>query len=438
MAIDSRVRNAARVAGAAAVLCLTLLTACGGQARDADARTPSTTRSKTASPSPSAKEGAWKIAYSSKEDNAELRALSVASDRDAWAVGLAGDDWDKTFFVHYDGREWRDYDAAADLPKLSRLSLVELASSGPGNTWLFGTDNPVGTEDVTPAIARWDGSRWRDVPLPPRMTDQVKDAAVFAPDDVWLLTGTRAGELPGQWPVEEQTVWHWTGAHWTEVRLPARADAIAGRAPDDIWAVGSAPGAQVSTGSSPGRRAAPAAMHYDGRGWRLVPAPQFQPPANAGPGDDRSAVLNDVVAAGPDDVWTVGTQSYPGDDPNEGQDEAPVLAHWDGSRWEEGPTSDQLPGPRAVAPDGAHGLVFRWGRLRADGTYESIAKSPLLPGKTGQVSKFDRAQQLALGELVQVPDTHEVWGAGSIAAGGGGSELNFSHGVVVVYEVPGG
>ncbi|MGW7612648.1 hypothetical protein ACWGKW_36460 [Streptomyces sp. NPDC054766] len=303
-------------------MCLTLLTACGGQARDADGKTPSTTKSKTASPSPSAKAGAWKVAYSSKADNAELRALSVASDQDAWAVGAAGDDWDKTFFVHYDGRQRRDYDAAADLPKLSGPAQVELASSGPGNTWFFGTGNPAGTRGVDPVIARWDGSRWRDVPLPPRMTDQVKDAAVFTPDDVWLLTGTQAGEYPWEWPVEEQTVWHWSGAQWIEARLPARADAIDGRAPDDIWAVGSAPGARVSPGIA-GRRAKPAAMHYDGRGWRLVPTPQFQPPADAGPGDDRSAVLSDVVPAGPAGMWAVGTQSYPGDDPDEGQDEAP-------------------------------------------------------------------------------------------------------------------
>ncbi|MGC4979463.1 hypothetical protein ACLQ18_02160 [Streptomyces sp. DT193] len=247
-------------------MCLTLLTACGGQARDADGRTPSTTKSKTASPSPSAKAGAWKVAYSSKADNAELRALSVASDRDAWAVGAAGDDWDKTFFVHYDGRQWRDYDAAADLPKLSGPAQVELASSGPGNTWFFGTDNPAGTRGVDP-----------------------------------------------------------------------------------------------------------------------------------------------------------------------------VIAHWDGSRWEGRPTGrDQMSWSLPVAPDGAQGLLFPRTRLRADGTYESIGTMPLILGKTGEITDFDRAQKSALTDLVQVPDTHEVWGAGSIAAGGGGSELDFSHGIVVVYEAPGG
>jgi hypothetical protein len=125
--------------------------------------------------------GVWKIACSSKTDNAELRALYVTFGRDAWAVGRAEDDWGSTFFVHYDVRQWRDYDAAADLPKPNRPARGELASSGPRNAWFLGTDNPMGPQEVGPVIACRDGSRRRDVPLPPRMTERVKNAAILAP-----------------------------------------------------------------------------------------------------------------------------------------------------------------------------------------------------------------------------------------------------------------
>ncbi|MFF3617311.1 hypothetical protein [Streptomyces sp. NPDC002580] len=370
----------------------------------------------------------WRIAYSGTSDNAMLIGLAAASDRDAWAVGTTLDRDPESFFLHYDGRRWRDYDAATELPVLTRLSAQHprLQSSGPDNTWLFAGDP---RKDLAVVVVRWDGRRWREIPSPPgRVAERYQDAAVFAPDDVWMLAGPATA--PGRWPAEARTIWHWNGVRWTGVRLPAVATAIAGQAPDDIWAVGSTPGKEVFDV----RRPEPAAMHYDGHAWRLTSFPHFDPPAPAGPGDDHGAELRDVVTAGPDGAWAVGTQSYRGDEPDEGDDEAPVVAHWDGSRWEKRPRAP-YDVTRPVAWDGGRGLLGPSTRLRVDGTVDPVAAPPLMPGKSGEITEFDRGQRLELFSLVQVPGTRQVWGAGDISARGV-EEFNFQRPVIVAYMRP--
>ncbi|MCQ4211361.1 hypothetical protein [Streptomyces longispororuber] len=377
--------------------------------------------------------GAWRIEYVSRPDNVELRTLSVNSAQDAWAFGLAGEDWDSRLLVHYDGRRWTEYDFAADLPEIRGVTLAELASSGPDNTWFFGTDDPVGSRGTTPVIARWDGSRWRKMPLPRRMPERVKDAAVFAPDDVWLLAGSNSMALPGEWPALERTGWHWDGRRWTERRLPAEAVALAGRAADDIWAVGRAPDPRGEDTPAAARRTKPAAMHYDGHTWRLVPTPAFQPPVDAPPGEGSAEFEDVVVSPQGGVVWAVGDQTYPNDDVDANTAQSPVVARWNGGRWEKRSTPDELEALAVlpVASDGAQGLVFSGGRLRADGRFTSVGRPPLLPDKTGEVTRVARQQQLSLRDLVQVPGTRQAWGAGSIAVGSGGEGPNFSYGVVV-------
>ncbi|MFB7241769.1 hypothetical protein CW362_00395 [Streptomyces populi] len=442
MTPDSRGRTTRRAASA--VLCLMLLAACGGRAGEAEGRAPSptgpvpaTSKSGKATPSPSpspspspadVNPGNWKVSYSGTSDDAMLIGLAAASERDAWAVGTTLEGDAESYFLHYDGRQWRDHDAAAELPVLADLAdqRPRLLSSGPDNTWLFAGDP---RKDSALLVARWDGHRWREIPPPPgRVAEWYQDAAVFAPDDVWMLAGP--GTTPVQWPTGTRAIWHWNGARWTEALLPAAATSIAGRAPDDIWSVGFVLGKEVY-GT---RRPEPAAMHYDGRTWQLASFPHFDPPAPAEPGDDHGAELQKVVASGPDGVWAVGTQSYRGDEPDEGDDEAPIVAHWDGSHWEK-----RLRAPydatHPVASDGARGLLGPTARLRVDGTVDTVGAPPLMPGRSGRITDFDRTQRLELFSLVQVPGTRQVWGVGDISARGV-EEFNFMRPVVVVYTRP--
>ncbi|MGW6359243.1 hypothetical protein ACWFR5_29725 [Streptomyces sp. NPDC055092] len=347
--------------------------------------------------------------------------VAAASATDGWAIGRdrthvstatekAGGY--STFFLHYDGKSWREYDAAAELPKLATLGLTVLEASGPDNVWLFSTDLPLGTLGTDPAFARWDGKRWREVPLPPAMTDKVKDAAVFAPDDVWLLAG-------------EQAAWHWDGDRWTSVRLPAQAEAIEGRSGDGICAVGNAPDDVELTKL--------AAMHYDGHSWRLTETPRYR---FTDPGVSESqAGLDEVVVSGSGAVWATGRHTFDrGDEGNEPDDEA-ILLRWDGSRWVKEAAPNVAGCCVPVASDGAEGLVFGEAQRTAGGKVTGIGRPPFLPGRTGKVTEADRRQELLLHELERVPGGRQVWGVGNIGAGGAGAE-NFFHGVVVTYGSP--
>jgi hypothetical protein len=74
-------------------------------------------------------------------------------------------------------------------------------------------------------------------------------------------------------------------------------------ASDDVWAVG---------GSDDFGSYTSLVEHWDGTSWSIVPAASF-------PG-----VLYGVVALGRDNVWAVGTESYPG---------RGLIEHWDGRSW---------------------------------------------------------------------------------------------------------
>jgi len=81
------------------------------------------------------------------------------------------------------------------------------------------------------------------------------------------------------------------------------------------------------------------AEEWDGRSWQIVPTPG---PFPGKVGD--SAGLASVVAAGPSDVWAVGTHW-------KGRGSRPLIEHWDGARWR------IVPGAR-VAVGGLEGLAL--------------------------------------------------------------------------------
>jgi hypothetical protein len=87
-------------------------------------------------------------------------------------------------------------------------------------------------------------------------------------------------------------------------------NAAAAVSPSDIWTVG----LYQEQGSS----GVPLAEHWDGQHWTVVQVP-------VGPWTTRAS-LNAVSAAGPRDVWAVGSGQ------NVGEDQT-LIEHWDGARW---------------------------------------------------------------------------------------------------------
>jgi hypothetical protein len=126
----------------------------------------------------------------------------VLGPADVWAVGTAETAW------HWNGRGW----TRAVLPFEARL----VADPTGTDVWAVGTDRKAGAEPPPhedapdprqPATARWDGTRWKRVPIPTALTlnggydfsSHITGATVVAPGEVWA-TGV-AGTEPE--PIED-------------------------------------------------------------------------------------------------------------------------------------------------------------------------------------------------------------------------------------------
>lgn len=156
----------------------------------------------------------------------------------------------------------------------------------------------------------------------------------ISPHNAWLI-GLKAVNLSSIGTVIE----HWDGAQWSVVPNPAsarqhaRLNALAVIAANDIWAVGQ----QNDDSGNP----LPLALHWNGTKWQEVQAPA---------GNGGEGALTAVSAAGPDDVWAVGSQLQAA-----GSDlAAPFAEHWDGSAWTVAALPDhdngQLTGVYAAGP----------------------------------------------------------------------------------------
>jgi len=146
-----------------------------------------------------------------------------------------------------------------------------------------------------------------------------------APDDVWAV-GPNEDFQPGS----ETIIQHWNGKTWTRVPSPNAAsgpdavnelNGVVAITPDDVWAVGEYAESLPVSDSNPARVLV---EHWDGTSWSIVPAP-------SPPGAENR--VNAVAAAGPNDVWAVGSATA-------GTRATTLIEHWDGRRWSMVPTPD--------------------------------------------------------------------------------------------------
>lgn len=268
--------------------------------------------------------GEWElVATPNRGDKTNwLSAVTAHSATDAWAVGL----WRDGSGVHgplamrWDGTNW----SATDLPDTSKLGSnpatdgVEAASNG--DVWLVGNITTKYPTYNLPLVLRWRDGDWDfvdTVTLRPQTEypyaargGTLAEAAALSPDDIWAV-GQAAGFGDGKATTVPLAV-HWDGSSWTEVDVPRVAnrhhelDDVVAISSDDVWAVGDY------------RNIAGAfhaiTYHWDGTEWSHIKSP-IEDLADSG--------LDDVAAAGPNDVWALGGAA----------DAGVVLMHWDGTEW---------------------------------------------------------------------------------------------------------
>ncbi len=203
-------------------------------------------------------------------------SVTQSSPSDVWVVGGALGSGGNAFALHYDGRAWQRTDLATDatlwwvaergselwavgergtvmttpdfaveaVPTTATLYGVWPSQSG--TVWVVG-----GEPDLSGVILRRVGGAWQDL-SPPGATGAFFKVWGAADDDVWIVGQGGA-------------ILHWNGAALgpVESAVDARTPllTVAGRAADDVYAVGGLGNAVV--------------VHYDGSGWTRLSDPAF-------------------------------------------------------------------------------------------------------------------------------------------------------------------
>ncbi len=190
---------------------------------------------------------------------------------------------------------------AVDAPRVQGGLLYGITAvrGDPGSAWAVGWN-----VDTDRALVLHEASGWEQVDT--GLAGRLDDVTALSAKDVWAVGG--------------RTIVHFDGTTWTKMTAPlprhrfVSLSSLAAAAPDDVWVAGYA---QIKTGYV----TKDFLLHWDGRAWERVDAPNPSPIFN---------YLLSVAAAGPDDVWAVGTTARTSS--SGGRWETFVI-HWDGSRW---------------------------------------------------------------------------------------------------------
>nr|WSX48061.1 hypothetical protein OG409_03305 [Streptomyces sp. NBC_00974] len=291
--------------------------------------------------------------------------------------------------------------SAAELPGRDTV-LTGSARPDAHTTWTAGfrlTDEGGGASFLPVVYAHDDrrGGKWTEMPTAPEAVGRVNALAATSARDGWLV-GDAEGEGA---PAMTQ---HWDGRSWRVKPAPMPENSLGGGllgvaavAPDNVWAAG---WTQALDERIPDPDGGPdqivdhhegLVQHWDGRSWNRAELPKMY--ENWG--------LNAISASGPKDVWAVGS-GY-------GEDDRPVVLHYDGRSWAALPTppygglygefNDVVAnGPRDVwvvgrtildEKDRGHALIMHWnGRTwtRRDAPADAGSLSGLAATRDGIVA----------------------------------------------------
>lgn len=255
--------------------------------------------------------------------------VAVVSPSEAWAVGYLGaEEITGALVLHWTGMRWE----RVAFPKVAVLASVEIVS--PTEVWAVGWRGAGLGSPSHPFSARWNGSRWRSVPVDVRFTGNLNDIAVIpGTHQLWAVGSGRIHAV----------VLRWTGRAWVHVRTdlgPATALNGVAAFPRAAWAVGSA---------WSDRSERMLAVRWNGQRWRRVAAPNL--------------VAAAVDGLAPDSVWAVGVTS--------GSAFRPAVVRWNGERWRRAWTGTRRASLRDVVVP-ARGVVWAVGSRSARSPYQPL------------------------------------------------------------------
>lgn len=332
-----------------------------------------------ASPAGAAQEAGWRIASISPDyaGGHGFADIAATGPNDAWAVGTAPCcEPDARKISHWDGAAWTSVALPAAPAGALEPTLATVGASSPDDVWAFGN----GMDG--PAFGHhWDGAGWQTTTFPTDL--RIRETAVIGPGDVWV-TGLEM-TATGEGPFTE----HFDGSQWTRVPLPDAVQdvsAISADAAGDLWATAYTEGV-VSV-----------ALHWDGSAWRTVnlPLPSLE--------DGVRVIPGDVLTLGPDNAWATGILARDGLVPG------PVLWHWNGKRWKQVTIDAPQDSLSKLASDGGNGLWMVSDGVRPTADLLHYAHHTL----TREPAPVEPGTTAGVDEIVRIPGTRSLWGAGSV------------------------
>jgi hypothetical protein len=254
----------------------------------------------------------WRVIKIFSQAESSGIGVTATSASDAWSIWWNEASTGPAAFVErYDGSAWRQVPVPESLIN-DVLDTLSVGASTATNVWDFWGSVPDGTGAI-----RWNGHTWRSVQLPGfviRVSPDPADnpnaqAVVFGPNTVWVFSIGSATEF-----TPDHFAARYNGRNWTKVALPATPVWISALAPNDIWGLGPAAGG----------RHPEVLMHYNGTRWGTTPP---VPGVKLASGD--VGYVNELTATGPRDAWLQQGVLL-----RSGNNGAPLyLLHWNGTRW---------------------------------------------------------------------------------------------------------
>jgi len=303
----------------------------------------------------------WQVAYPAP--GGHYRGVTAVSPADAWATGFTAGP--APLLQHWDGTHWTDFpppvgDRCGDPGESCVADGIDASSAS--NAFAVVRD---GSHQVGTLVWHWDGNHWDDLPTPDPPTQSFAFFAspsvkAFSATDAWLIgfASLPTGELT-------TAAVHWDGLRWTRFPTPEPGvhqnvlQAVAGTAPDDVWA-----GGYWTTGSGHHSVSHSLLLHFDGHAWTQSPAPDSA---------TGSSPVTAVVALSRTDAWA-GTVDG-------------AMLHWDGTAWTVAATGIPTRSMTALsardiwaAPDSGD-VVHHF-----DGTAWSAVTLPLVAPTAGRVT----------------------------------------------------
>jgi hypothetical protein len=262
---------------------------------------------------------------------------AAQSANDVWVTGQQHSS-ESPLVVHWNGTSWQQiatpsgFAQSGPVTALSATSMWTFSSIFKGNrtTWY---------------ALNWNGSSWKSYMLSTSTANSLgynmTGAAAFSTTNVWAF-----GELPqtnnplGGGQFGPPFAARWNGKAWVQVSMPGTVGlGLSALSPDDIWAFG-------PTKATAGRaNETMIGMHWNGTSWSTLAVPLYTL-------SGHKTQLYSMLADGPDSVWAVENVGYRS---STGLLPGFVLAHWNGSAWQEVTTDTSDVASYAIA-DGHGGL----------------------------------------------------------------------------------